>query len=146
MQSGARGLVRGCCWQRLRHFHARRCAGGKAGHGLQVARFAAALSLLRCWAGRAVDVGAAAALPLTPSVCRLALTRPDWSPSLNGMWPQRFKEAAQTLLLASACSRSCCEEASGCSSGSPRGGGLPLGRDTLLEVLQRAAYPISAWM
>ncbi|EFN53656.1 hypothetical protein CHLNCDRAFT_136398 [Chlorella variabilis] len=85
------------------------------------------------------------------SVCRnnavrLALTRPDWSPSLNGMWPQRFKEAAQTLLLASACSRSCCEEASGCSSGSPRGGGLPLGRDTLLEVLQRAAYPISAWM
>lgn len=107
-----------------------------------------------------------AALLLAPLCCRLALTQPRWEPCIHSQWPKRFRDAARLLLLAAYCpqngSRDAsdagsatadCSTTSGSSSGSGRGGSataggpvLPLDSDALLEVLQRAAFPISAWL
>ena len=38
-----------------------------------------------------------------PPPRRLALTRPEWEPSIHAMWPVKFKAAARLLLLASSC-------------------------------------------
>lgn len=65
---------------------------------------------------------------------RLALAQPRWEPKLHALWPQRFRDAASLLLLAS--------QAAG-GSGAPA---LPLSHDALFEVLAAAAYPISAWL
>lgn len=73
---------------------------------------------------------------------RLALSQPPWNPGANHhMFPQRFREAARLLLLAC-----CCPAGGGGGSAAPGSQELLLSRDALLEVLRRAAYPVSSWL
>lgn len=117
-----------------------------------------ALQIACCLA--AVPPGACALKRCRPTVlpcCRLALMQPPWQPSIHALWPQRFRDAARLLLLASGCSddgggsqhggghfAAGAAAGAGARKGSARG--LPLARDAVLEVLAAAAYPVSAWL
>ena len=58
-----------------------------------------------------------------------ALQRPAWSPATHATFPQAFKQAARTLLLAA--------QAAGLAA-------LP--SEVLAGVLGQAAYPLSSWL
>ncbi|PRW33658.1 ankyrin repeat domain-containing 39-like isoform X1 isoform B [Chlorella sorokiniana] len=85
---------------------------------------------------------------------RLALTRPQWTPELHHMWPQRFRDAVRLLLLACSCSCGAAaymdlDAAAGsdaANAGKQLPATLPLSRDIVLEVAAAAAYPVSAWL
>jgi hypothetical protein len=64
------------------------------------------------------------------------------------MWPQRFRDAVRLLLLAASCLPGCRpdDSCSGSGDGSSTCPVLPLSQDLVLEVVKRAAYPISRWM
>lgn len=80
----------------------------------------------------------------TSNAVKLALTRPQWTPEIHHMWPQRFRAAVRLLLLACSCGGTAAADA-----GSAAGGHSPvllLSRDAVLEVAAAAAYPVSAWV
>jgi hypothetical protein len=113
---------------------------------------------------------------LSSCSCRLALERPRWSPAIHSDFPPRFKAVVQLLLMVSSCSRSSqstggqsvggqsaisAEEAALVGRGACRhmdagsDNGVAdsqqpctwtLSADVLLEVCERMAYPISAWV
>ena len=84
--------------------------------------------------------------------------QPQWTPELHHMWPQRFRDVVRLLLLACSCAGVAAGDTSTavdaaaapaeCSSGAgaPLFPALPLSRDTVLEVVAAAAYPVSAWL
>ena len=78
----------------------------------------------------------------------LAIERPDWSPDVHAQFPDNFRVAARTLLLAA--HRLDPSSSSESSSSRRRGasaahlGVLPV--ETLHGVLRAAAYPVSAWL
>ncbi len=85
--------------------------------------------------------------------------QPQWTPELHHMWPQRFRNAVRLLLLACSCAGVAADDTSvavGTDTAATAGSGsgastqlfpvLPLSRDTVLEVVAAAAYPVSAWL
>uniref|UniRef100_A0A061RFX2 Nacht and ankyrin domain protein n=1 Tax=Tetraselmis sp. GSL018 TaxID=582737 RepID=A0A061RFX2_9CHLO len=88
----------------------------------------------RC--GRLIDTEAPCGDP-PEALCRsgpvrLALERPEWRPDAHRAFPERFREAARALLLASSRGR---------GAGAQR---IP--DDVLRDIVRRMAYPVSAWV
>ena len=68
-----------------------------------------------------------------------ALQRPAWSPSNHATFPQAFKQAARTLLLAAQAGKR-----TGSSWAATGLAALP--SEVLVGVLGQAAYPLSSWL
>ena len=102
-----------------------------------------------------------------PCTCRLVLVaRGDgWSTAALAIWPDAFKHAVQTLLLAAhrlACEAGSCDgsrrrlsraaraaQREARREGGAPGGGATLGSlppELLVQIAEKAAFPVSIWM
>ena len=106
-----------------------------------------------CDACNAANAAAGRPLLLIPACCgccrlEFVARRGAWSPATHCNWPDAFKAATNTLLLA------CCRTVgSGAGSVAASRGARPapaglasLPADVLLRILQLAAAPMSAWL
>jgi hypothetical protein len=77
-------------------------------------------------------------LVITPHLCRLALTRPHWSPGVNSEFPASFQEVVRLLVLAAGKSTA--------TEHADQREAWPLTVDVTRSILAMAAYPISSWL
>jgi hypothetical protein len=70
--------------------------------------------------------------------CRLALTRPHWSPGVNSEFPASFRAVVRVLVLAAGKSTA----VKRADQHEP----WPLILDVTRSILALAAYPISSWL
>ena len=136
-RSWCRGSDVGSCCRAIRPASTRhRTYAATALSGALTATIAMTWANLKCCVSEHVprgshDVGA-------PQKYRLALTRPEWSPGVNGEFPAPFRAVVRLLVLAAG-KRTALQHADQQEA-------WPLTLDVTCSIFAMAAYPISSWL